>query len=130
MSKFPPSLTERELLEYAAKSIELEYEWKHDAYFGGEIGVVPTGYKRCWNPLRRDDDAFRLMVELGLSLEYLRMWVDEIDPDKKVCFIQWAPGGIQCRVLEDLFDVGSDSCEITRRGIVKAAAEIGRRKSG
>ena len=99
-------------------------------YMKNNNDVGRTVYDIAYLPPDSDDDAFRLMVELGLSLEYLRMWVDEIDPDKKVCFIQWAPGGIQCRVLEDLFDVGSDSCEITRRGIVKAAAEIGRRKSG
>lgn len=33
-------MIDRELLEYAAKSIDLEYEWKHDAYFGGEVGVM------------------------------------------------------------------------------------------
>ena len=122
-------MIDRELLEYAAKSIDLEYEWKHDAYFGGEVGVIPTGYARCWNPLKRDDDAFRLMALLGLKIDYLSVYVDEINPDKKVCMISWAPGGEQNRVTENLVEVGIDSCETTRQGIVKAAAEIGKRKS-
>ena len=60
----------QKLLELAAQSINLVYEWKHDRYWGGEIGVVPKGYLRCWNPLDRDDDAVQLVSELQLNVVF------------------------------------------------------------
>lgn len=117
-------MTDRELLENAARSIDLKYEWKHDAYFGGEVGVVPEGYLRCWNPLENHTDAFDLMIELALRFEYFA-----IDPftvsSKPVCVISWAPGGEKNRVLETLMETGDDASKVLRRAIVCAAAKIG-----
>lgn len=46
-------MTDRELLEFAAKAAGLR------------INFHPTASYQ-WNPLERDDDALRLMVKLGL----------------------------------------------------------------
>jgi hypothetical protein len=55
-------MTDRELIELAAKAASVEYGWQHiyDDYEGS------TAEKWDWNPLTDDGDALRLAVKLGL----------------------------------------------------------------
>ena len=104
----------QKLLELAAQSINLTYEWRQDHYFGGETGVVPKGYLRCWNPLNRDDDAMRLITELKLTVKFKqlhkRIWV---------CVTQFNSKSIRtCEPIKD------DCGQAVRLAVVRCAATI------
>ena len=92
-------MTDRELLEFAAKAAGYKKRFVH--YLG-------------WNPLIDDGDALRLAVKLGLGvsvpLGYKRTDV--------VAFSDSRINAIESH--------GSDPLATTRRAIVRAAAEIGR----
>ena len=92
-------MTDRELLEFAAKAAGYKKRFVH--YLG-------------WNPLTDDGDALRLAVKLGLGvsvpLGYKRTDV--------VAFSDSRINAIESH--------GSDPLAATRRAIVRAAAEIGR----
>ena len=109
--------SDRELLEQAAKAAGYEY---------GEINDIPRarieqafgtcGTYGCqkhqwrdWNPLEDDGDALRLAVKLGITFRHFGHKVSAV-------------GTTQC----DEYVVG-DPCEATRRAIVRAAAEIGKK---
>lgn len=93
--------TDRELLCLAAKAAGYEY-----AKFGGYI--VVDGIPGNWNPLTDDGDALRLAVEIYL-----------FDGSLFELFKQF-------RLEEVRKDSSRTDFEITRRAIVRAAAEIGR----
>ena len=66
-------MTDRELLELAAKAIGIHY----DRYVENEPiqGAVRTGLWNdlmdyCWNPLNDDGDALRLAVKLGVNVQF------------------------------------------------------------
>ncbi|WP_024718060.1 hypothetical protein [Pseudomonas putida] len=115
------SLTDRELLELAAKAVGLDtnHKWNAQrmdmnppvislvAHRGGEL--VST----AWNPLRRDADALRLAVDLSLQVKPSETGVDVCDEFGHE---------IWCAYTE------ANSChyEMTRRAITCAAAEIGK----
>jgi hypothetical protein len=95
-------MNDHKMLELAAKAVGLDQEiepW----YF-----IAPGD---IWSPLDNDDEAFRVVVELGLSVytEPFRVGVETMD--KKV-FV-WE------EVVLDGFDA-------TRRAITRAAAEVGK----
>lgn len=98
-------MNDRELLELAAKAADILALPFH----GDTDGKLYLSNMREWNPLTDDGDALRLAVKLGLTVdcsmhcagrsgEHQAMWVDGLMGD----------------------------CELTRRAIVRAAAEIGR----
>jgi len=108
-------MTDRELLELAAKAGGLDAVWdnqvrEHAIY--NHDGVLIDG----WDPLTDDGDALRLAVKLGIGLRH-RAKDSSIYPP---CI----------RVFTDSFDtttiVESDPCTATRRAITRAAAEIGK----
>ena len=94
-------MTDRELLELAAKAAGIEYDgctdWKEPS-----LRIIEPKFK-YWNPLTDDGDALRLAVKLGMMevAEVLSYW------------------------LKQDFRSG-DPYAATRRAIVRAAAEIGR----
>ena len=108
-------MTDRELLELAAKAAGDEIQWD---------GVEACWYMDKtewnnpeWNPLVSDGDALRLAVKLGLSII--------TGTYKVVCeYIPQEDSG-NITVHEHLND---DACAATRRAIVRAAAEIGKAK--
>ena len=104
----------QKLLELAAQSINLVYEWKHDRYWGGEIGVVPQGYLRCWNPLDRDDDTVQLISELKLNVKFKqlhkRIWIRVTQFNSK-----------SIKIFEPVED---DCRQAMRSAVVRAAAAI------
>ena len=102
--------TDKELLEYAAKAAGLEL-------------VTPTmlEYDK-WNPLTDDGDAFRLMVELDIE-------VYQGDNDGPcVCAGYWSKA--ERRDVTRMYCIqpmNTDQIAATRRAIVRAAAELGKR---
>jgi hypothetical protein len=95
-------MTDRELLELAAKAAELE-EAKMRIEFNQ------------WNPLEDDGDALRLAVKLGLML-------DEITQGYMAG--HWVATHTN---IESCYELAiPDPYAATRRAITRAAAEIGR----
>ena len=120
-------MTDRELLELAAKAFGFGAQnvstnlhcWTASEYPKGTgkhgalwnyVGHGNTA--ELWNPLADDGDAFRLAVQVELTVHH---WPDEIC----VC-------NINGTINESIARVG-DIYAATRRAIVQAAAEIGRR---
>jgi hypothetical protein len=101
-------MTDRELLEAAAKAAGIEFGWIHDTpRIRAEMGWTP------WNPLTDDGDALRLAVKLRLNLSLDRTGI-KVFHDDKPCI---KAGGWESR---------ADENEVVRRAIVRAAAEIRR----
>ena len=99
-------MTDRELLELAAKAAGRGSQWWMESTWNGP--------DKEWNPLTDDADALRLAVKLRLVL-----------------FLEIPRIGIGPRMdgPEVYLDEGEDEYAATRRAIVRAAAEIGRSKT-
>lgn len=98
-----------ELLELAAKAVGYDLKFSQEWHDKDEPQIKVTRGKWVgrvsWNPLESDDDAFRLMVKLHM-LDTKRL--------------------IELRLEETQKDPKIDDCQILRRSIVRAAAEIGK----
>lgn len=98
-------MTDRELLELAAKAAgyEKDWHWNHHFIMSAGGSVKEGNSWVTWNPLTDDGDALRLAVKLGMMevAEVLSYW------------------------LKQDFRSG-DPYAATRRAIVRAAAEIGK----
>lgn len=110
-------MTDRELLELAAKAAGIRYHSYIDSeLFGRGINIGEVDVP-LWSPLDDDGDALRLAVKLGMHVV-----IDNENGLVRVyCQSSTKPeeaygGGQQ----------GADPCAATRRAIVRAAAEIGR----
>lgn len=105
---------DRELLELAAKAAGLSV---FDDPITGEMMETQIrdsdgAWRQVfWNPLLDDGDALRLMVKLGL--------VDHV-----IC-LSIGLGRAACEFLSEGFE--GDPAAATRRAIVRAAAEIGKK---
>lgn len=95
-------MTDREMLEAAAKAAGYDVEWQA----GLETGWMVGG--SWWNPLTDDGDALRLAVKLRLDVFFGTNYVI-------------ARGSVQTPTVDG-------PAAATRRAIVRAAAEIGRAK--
>lgn len=109
-------MTDRELLEFAAKAAGLPIEWDGDGYvtaikFRGHL----TNYE-AWNPLTDDGDALRLVSKLGL----------EIDQNHPLDNDEWVMALKNGQMTGACEDVDGNRCASLRRAIVRAAAEIGK----
>lgn len=91
-------MTDRGLLELAAKAASIELRWHADGT--AHRNLRGTGYWAVWNPLTDDGDALRLAVTINKSDLYCS------DKDWEEC--------------------NHDGYAATRRAIVRAAAEIGK----
>ena len=107
-------MTDRELLEFAAKAAGIRLEWD-----GPPDKWQPMYYRgktyHSWNPLTDDGDALRLAVKLG-------MLIDDIERGYMAGHIV-ATAGPSMAAYEPR---EPDPYEATRRAIVRAAAEIGK----
>jgi len=92
-------MTDRELLELAAKAAGVKAYWSDNLEDWQKDLTDPYVNKKKWNPLTDDGDAFRLAVALRL--------MDEVP----VMNSQYA---------------SVNPLAATRRAIVRAAAEVGR----
>jgi len=119
-------MTDREMLELAAKAAGLDDARWVEAFSATGIWsqkrfvATRNGY---WNPLEKDGDAFRLMVELKLDSHFEEQ--ERLGDEFEVIEI-FGPrrddGSQHCEAHE----LGDDPLAATRRAIVMAAAEIGR----
>ena len=115
-------MTDRELLTLAAKAAGINtIIWTESPRSKGQTagciwnGVGPGDTAELWNPLTDDGDALRLAVKIGRS-RTLQLVV--------------GVGGADCQFdhpLVTAFESGDDPYAATRRAIVRAAAEIGRK---
>jgi len=104
-------MSDRELLELAAKAAGIKLRWWDNSRNGLRV-CNDTGSvcKRLhWNPIEDDRDALRLAVKLGLSVRIAT----------KAGFT-WVNG------FEGSTPHGNDPYAATRRAITRAAAEIGK----
>ena len=114
-------MTDRELLELAAKAAKLSVFWGHpssDCYDHNKLylkqdKVIYTA--REWDPLEDDGDALRLAVRLNLGIS---IPVHKTIRADVVCF---RDSSVSAR------EEGNDPYAATRRAIVRAAAEVGRK---
>jgi len=115
-------MTDRELLELAAKAAGIVGSWEVDAYSvqGREYFNVPydnhnmlSGFE--WNPLRDDSDAFRLAVKLRIDVHHSTTMVVA---ERDTAFDRFEVAVAELK--------GDDDFSATRRAIVRAAAGIGK----
>lgn len=106
-------MTDRELLELAAKAAGLKIiKWGASDYYShryGEVAYVRWGDE--WDPLKDDGDALALAVRVFLTVEVKDGFTEVLT-------------GIGMAITESH---NGDALSATRRAIVRAAAEIGRR---
>lgn len=108
-------MTDRELLEAAAKAADIDGWWSGNDYCFGHNGN--TNVPVPWRPLTDDGDALRLVAKLNLNIEYLS------EPDGPEVWISdtWSD-----TVVVQAEPLGKDPMTATRRAIVRAAAQIGK----
>ena len=109
-------MTDREMLELAAKAAGIELG--EDRIDCGVSVTDADGRHRNlpqWNPLTDDGDALRLAAHLNIDV--LQRLTDPAEV--------WAQAPMLRTVIEP---VDGDRLYATRRAIVRAAAEIGRRQ--
>ena len=109
-------MTDRELIEAAAKSIDLNGYW--DSYANC---FVPSSFSDniYWNPLKEDRDAFRLAVKLNMNIRF------ESRPDGSVVIVNWPYGKTDIEVVEC---IGRNIYDSTCLAIVSVASMIGYEK--
>jgi hypothetical protein len=105
-------MTDRELLELAAKAADIEL-WHEDVFTKGLTQKISQSGILCWNPLADDGDALRLAVKLTLEIDVCLTGIAVRTP-------------IGHKVLIDSKQE-PDAYAATRRAITRAAAaEIGK----
>jgi hypothetical protein len=104
-------MTDKELLELAAKAAGIEYDFCRPELGGCQIRKpFVSGF---WNPLTDDGDALRLAVKLGLGIS--------IPLANKRTDVVTFSGPIT-----SVIEAHGDPYAATRRAITRAAAEIGK----
>jgi hypothetical protein len=110
-------MTDRELLEAAAKAAGMPHQWCEA--WNTMAQPRPDGgffFDKVWNPLTDDADALRLAVKKRQHIVFtdktVQVWESEDAP--RALAVEW---------------LHPDPYAATRRAIVRAAAEIGRSKT-
>ena len=121
------NLTDRELLELAAKAVGLKinqaFQAQRDAVMDpAKASLWIDDGSTAWNPLTDDGHALRLAVKLGLTLRLNQFeeWTQAFVGD---CYARMTP-----TVSEHVGRTREEQTieQATRRAIVRAAAEIGK----
>lgn len=106
-------MTDKELLEKAAKAACLDLEWcEFWGCMAKNLGVI-DGFDRhtCWNPLADDGDALRLAVKLRILISPEIGYTNVIND-------------LGAEFFEMYSDHGGDYMKATRRAITRAAALV------
>lgn len=104
-------MNDRELIQLAAMASDIPWQrWDHARLRSLGHLVLSSD---MWNPLDDDGDALRLAVKLELHV-----------------FGSKIGGNVNDDLFVDSADCGNDSFAATRRAIVIAAADIGKRLTG
>lgn len=114
-------MTDRELLEYAAKAADMwveAFSLNDDDLpdFHKERGFRLAYGRGWWNPLTDDGDALRLAVRLGMDTYHA-------DDEGRAVYASYPTARGITYAIEPY---SNDPYAATRRAIVRAAAEIGR----
>jgi hypothetical protein len=104
-------MTDRELLELAAKAAGFVPAYRYMEKTNRLLWLGQSGFPATWGPFDDDADAFKLAVQLNMTLVLMK-WRTEVEIEGKTI------------VVESV--VNDDPCAATRRAIVRAAAEIGK----
>jgi len=117
-------MTDRELLELAAKAAGLRLTWGEKYKVGNDevdctdlpyaLGDSPDEAPSYWNPLADDGDSFRLAVKLRVDV----CWNDNEGP--------WEVNAWPRKGMGAGEDGEPDPYAATRRAIVRATASIGK----
>lgn len=116
-------MTDKELLELAAKAANLGVFWGHpasDCYDHNKLYLKQNKVMytaREWNPLENDGDALRLACDLALQVFPVAR-----TSSGAACS---AAASVTGERLAEFADASVGVREATRRAIVRAAAEIG-----
>ena len=105
-------MTEREVLELAAKAMgQKVVNWAHD----GSAELSPRG-GAWWNPLRNDEDAFRLIVRFGM----------EVHSGYVSCHVGHAAGSIQqqYQIVPGAENPNADAAAAALRAAVTSVAAL------
>lgn len=116
-------LTDRELLEFAAKAagLDTKHKWNDQRMcltppvFSLVVHRAGELVSTAWNPLINDGDALRLAVEMRMTID-VHLWRDEV----QVRAYDKLRGGMYH------VDESGETGAATRRAVVRAAAEIGK----
>ncbi|MBR8141168.1 hypothetical protein KDW46_02185 [Burkholderia vietnamiensis] len=118
-------MTDRELLELAAKASGFSFDKyvsgssPEDFHYGLNSGLLKIDRDRLdavlWNPLLDDGDALRLAVKLSMQLD--------ISASGCLVYLSNSAAPIGICAYSETRDIEA----ATRRAIVRAAAEIGKR---
>lgn len=112
-------MTDWELLARAAQAAQPLGE---PGCYGLDAGKpAPPGREYGWNPLIYNCDAFELLVQLGMRLQFLAV---DVEPAHRTCRIEWAHAGTR-REAACTVPAGPAGMAIVRRAIVQAAAALG-----
>lgn len=83
--------------------------------------ILKKPYNENWNPLVNNQDAFEILVDLGLKLEYTSI---SIEPDRKTLVtLSWVPGGLDNKISY-IYGYDQDPYALTRSIIVEAVLQI------
>jgi len=112
-------MTDRELTELAAKAAGLSGRWNEPFQWLDLDGAHTKGKARtAWSPLIDDGDALRLAVKLDISI---RQQFAMVQAEYPLLDEEYNTRKVLCEgVLDDYYAA-------TRRAIVRAAAEIGKK---
>lgn len=100
-------MTDRELLEAAAKAAGLQHKWHAD-------GLYVDSHCGIWNPLADDGDCARMEAACGIEIVWERERVAAFLSNETVPFTQ-----------ERYDDHSGDRNKARRRAAVRAAASLG-----
>lgn len=116
-------MTDREMLEFAAKAAGMEGMRYASPYTGMVKMIDPTRPDTTgsigpdWNPLTDNNDAFRLMVRLRLEPRFIdNSHSNGAEPSRVMLH----------NIAGIVENIGDDPAATLRRVIVRAAAEIGK----
>jgi hypothetical protein len=114
-------MTDRELLELAARAAGLEFDPTVQNKFGLLVvteDAACQSNQKLWNPLTDDGDALRLAVKLQIGVQSYPIF-------------QYSHAGTETLTTSIIVKEphNNDPYAATRRAIVRAAAEIGKEKN-
>lgn len=114
-------MTDRELLELAAKAAGITLEWLEEyCYIPDDDPEIDPLWRLIngWNPLEDDGDALRLAVYLSDRITIHKI-LSQNKIEVRLRNINWFSAYEFCNEYTDFYAA-------TRRAIVRAAAEIGK----